>query len=64
MGKSEINIDSSINERAGAVVNEEVVKEHKLEIEAKDAQIQEYLLTIDELRSEILVFEKKTEEEA
>ena len=63
MGKSEINIDTSINERAGAV-NEEVLKEHKLEIEAKDAQIQEYLLTIDELRSEILVFEKKTEEEA
>lgn len=35
-----------------------------MQVEAKDEIIQEHLITIEELRCEILVFERKSEEEA
>ena len=43
---------------------EQAIKESRVSIEEKDALIQQYGIIIEELRSEILVQERKAEEEA
>ena len=63
MGKSAaVDIQVNINERVSTLELE--IKESREAVEAKEALIQQYAITIEELRSEILIHERKAEEEA
>ena len=56
------DIQANINERVQVL--EKANQEGREALEAKDALVQQYAITIEELRSEILTHERKAEEEA